>query len=265
MENFKKNIQSNFNEWKEQGKCSQAIELNKKVGGEYFCESNPHFFTGDLASDLVLVHLNPKRNKNKVSGSYDVEKPKFNSFEEYFNYFSYFGRNNYGENSGRIHKSPFDRKQIRFLKPLNILPFTGNDIYKDLEIVMDNKLQIELIPFGSENFNYNEVGVKNIKPFIDNILSLIAAKERKQVIFCGRVFDNMLNDYISKKKVHEFKLQKTDGTFTKGDYHFIEVEIKHDNKVIKAVIAPQYAMQGMPIEQYGIKLNHLLNCKTINL
>jgi hypothetical protein len=62
-----------------------------------------------------------------------------------------------------------------------------------------------------------------IEPFIDNILSLIAAKERKQVIFCGRVFDNILNEYVIKKKVHEFKLQKTDGTLTKGDYHFIMI------------------------------------------
>jgi hypothetical protein len=31
MEKFKKNIQSNFNEWKEQEKCSQAIELNKST------------------------------------------------------------------------------------------------------------------------------------------------------------------------------------------------------------------------------------------
>lgn len=261
MEKFKKNIQSNFIEWKESGKCKQAIELNKIIGKEYFCESNPHFFTGDLTADLVLVHLNPKRNKNKISGKYDIDKPKFNSFEEYFDYFRYFGRYNYGENSGRTHKSPFDKKQIRFLKPLNALPFTGNDIYKDLEIVVDNKLQIELIPFGSDNFNYNEIGVKNIEPFIDNILSLIAIKERKHVIFCGRVFDNILNEYVSKKKIHEFKLQKTDGTLTKGDYHFIEVEIKHNNKLIKAVIAPQYAMQGMPIEQYGIKLNQLLNTK----
>jgi hypothetical protein len=261
MEKFKKNIQSNFNEWKDRGKCLQAIELNKNIGGEYFCESNPHFFTGNLSADLVLVHLNPKKNKNKVSGLYDVEKPKFNSFDEYFDYFSNFGRNNYGKNSERTHKSPFDKKQIRFLKPLNILPFTENDIFKNLEIVIDNKLQIELIPFGSENFNYNKVGIKNIEPFIDNILSLIASKERKQVIFCGRVFDDILKEYVSKKKVHEFKLQKTDGTFTKGDYHFIEVEIKHNDKVIKAVIAPQYAMQGMPIEQYGIMLGHLLNLK----
>jgi len=261
MEKFINNIQSNFNEWKEYGKCKQAIELNKIIGSDYFCESNPHFFTGDLTADLVLVHLNPKRNKNKISGTYDIEKPKFNSFEEYFDYFRYFGRNNYGEISKRQHKSPFDKKQVRFLKSLNILPFTGNDIYKDLEIVIDNKLQIELIPFGSENFNYNEVGIKNIKPFIDNILSLIAAKERKQVIFCGRVFDNILNEYVIKKKVHEFKLKKTDGTLTRGDYHFIEIDIKHNEKAIKAIIAPQYAMQGMPIEKYGIKLNQLLNTK----
>ena len=53
MEKFKKNIHSNFNEWLVQGKCSQAIALNKKIGKEYFCESNPHFFTGDLSADLV--------------------------------------------------------------------------------------------------------------------------------------------------------------------------------------------------------------------
>jgi hypothetical protein len=261
MENFIKNISSNFNEWLEYGRCNQAINLNQIIGEEYFCESNPHFFTGDLDADLVLIHLNPKRNKNNTTKKFDIEKPKFETFEAYFDYFRYFGRNNYGKNSERTHKSPFDKKQIRFLKPLNILPFTGNDIYKDLEIVMDKKLQIELIPFGSENFNYNKVGINNIEPFIDNILSLIAAKERKQVIFCGRVFDDILKEYVSKKKVHKFKLQKTDGTLTKGDYHFIEVEIKHNDKVIKAVIAPQYAMQGMPIEQYGIMLGHLLNLK----
>jgi hypothetical protein len=261
MKKFKEYICSNFNEWLENGKCSQAIELNKNIGGEYFCESNPHFFTGNLYSEIVLVHLNPKRNKNKISNSYDIEKPKFNSFEEYYDYFRYFGRYNYGESSKRDHKSPFDKKQIRFLKPLNILPFTENDIFKNLEIVIDHKLQIELIPFGSDNFNYNKVGIKNIKPFIDNILSLIASKERKYVIFCGRVFDNILNEYVSKKKVHEFKLQKTNGTLTKVYYHFIEVEIKYNDKIINAVIAPQYAMQGMPIEKYGIKLKQLLTPK----
>ena len=162
MEKFKKNIQSNFNEWKEQGKCSQAIGLNKKIGGEYFCESNPHFFTGDLNADLVLVHLNPKRNKNNTTKKFDIEKPKFDTFEAYFDYFRYFGKNNYGEQSARTHKSPFDKKQIRFLKPLNILPFTGNDIYRDLEIVIDNKLQIELIPFCSDNFNLMKLALKTL-------------------------------------------------------------------------------------------------------
>lgn len=261
MEKFKKIVENNFIEWKENGRCNQAIELNKKIGKEYFCESNPHFFTGDLNAELVLIHLNPKRDKDKTTRKYKIEKPYFNSFEDYFDAFRYFGKRHYGVDSSRTHKSPFDKKQIRFLKPLEILPFTGNDIYVDLEIVVDMKLQIELIPFGSENFNFNEVGIENIKPFIDNILSLIAAKERKQVIFCGRVFENILEEYISNKIVHEFKLQKTDGSFTKGDYHFIEVEIKHNNKEIKAVIAPQFAMQGMPIEQYGIKLNELVNNK----
>lgn len=262
MESYKKQILSNFNEWKEHGRCNQAINLNQVIGEEYFCESNPHFFTGDLNADLVLVHLNPKRNKNNTTKKFDIEKPKFETFEEYFDYFRYFGKNNYGEQSARTHKSPFDKKQIRFIKPLNILPFTGTDTHKDLEIVIDNKLQIELIPFGSENFNYNKVGINNIEPFIENILSLITAKNRKLVVFCGRIFDTILNNYIVNKKIHEFKLQKIDGTLTEDNYHFIEVKIQYNEKSIKAIIAPQYAMQGMPIEQYGIKLNQLLNNKT---
>ena len=98
MENFKKQILFDFYEWKKQGRCTRARNLNKVIGEEYFCESNPHYFTGDLNSDLVLVHLNPKRNKNKSTKIFDVEKPKFETFEEYFDYFTYFGRNNYGKN-----------------------------------------------------------------------------------------------------------------------------------------------------------------------
>lgn len=261
MENFKKQILFDFYEWKKQGRCTRARNLNKVIGEEYFCESNPHFFTGDLNSDLVLVHLNPKRNKNKSTKIFDVEKPKFETFEEYFDYFTYFGRNNYGKNSGRTHKSPFDKKQIRFIKPLNILPLNGKDIFKDLEIVIDNKLQIELIPFGSEKFNYNKVGINNIEPFIQNILSLIIAKDRKLIIFCGRVFDKILNTYVIDKKIHEFKLQKKDGTLTDDNYHFIEIQMQHNNKNISAIIAPQYAMHGMPIDKYGIKLNEILQNK----
>ena len=257
MDNFKKYIQTNYNEWKNQGKCDLAIDLNKKIKEEYFCESNPHFFTGNLNADLVLVHLNPKRNKNKSTGNYDIQKSKFDTFEEYFDYFSNFGKYNYGVNSERKHKSPFDKKQIRFIKPLNILPLNGNDIFEDLEVVIDQKLQIELIPFGSENFNYSKVGIKNIEPFINNILSLISVKERKYTIFCGRVFEEILDNYISKKHTHSFKLQKKDGTLTKGDYHFIEVELNFNNKIIKAIIAPQYATQGMPIDKYGAKFNEL--------
>jgi hypothetical protein len=258
MLSFKNKMLVSFNEWKEQGRCTEAIKLNKVIGEEYFCESNPHFFTGDLNAELVLIHLNPKRNKNNKTGKFDFEKPNFESFDEYFDYFRYFGRYNYGKNSDRTHRSPFDKKQVRFIKPLNILPISAIDQFKDLEIVMDNKLQIELIPFGSESFNFNKVGLKNIEPYIENILSLITSKKRKLVIFCGRVFDTVLSNYVVNKIIHEFKLEKKDGTLTFDNYHFIELELKYNNIEFKAIIAPQFAMQGMPIEKYGMKLNEIL-------
>ena len=48
---------------------------------------------------------------------------------------------------------------------------------------------------------------------------------------------------------------------TDNNYHFIEIQLQHNNKNINAIIAPQYAMQGMPIDKYGIKLNEILQNK----
>jgi len=259
MEEFMEFVKSNFENWYLNSKCNLAIELNKKIGEEYFCESNPHFFTGDLNADLVLIHLNPKRNKNKLTGKYDIEKSKFDSFDSYFDYFRNFGKYNYGPSSERSHKSPFDKKQIKFINQLNLIPLNGNDAFKDLENVIDKKLQLELIPFGSENFNYNKIGIDNIKPFINNLLSIISSKKRKQIIFCGRVFEEILKSYIIENKTHTFKLTKKDGSLTKNDYQFIEIKINFNNKIFDSVIAPQYATQGMPLEEYGRKYYELFN------
>jgi hypothetical protein len=257
MNDYLKILQKNYNDWNLKGYCEEAQKINDKIGTEYFCVSNPHFFTGDLEADLVLVHLNPKRNKNILTAKYDLEKNPFKTFEDYFQSYRFFGKKHYGIDSPRIHKSPFDKKQIRFIKPLNILPFTNSDIYEDLEIVIDKKLQIELVPFGSNDFDYQKIGLENLEPFIENIINLILSKKRKKVIFCGRVFQQLLAKYIISEKTHEFRLTKKNGDLTRDFYQFIEITVELNGKNFNAIIAPQYAKQGAPIDEYGKKLNKL--------
>ena len=83
--------------------------------------------------------------------------------------------------SESTHKSPFDHKQIRFHKPFDLSPINDNDQYQNLENVIDRKFQLELVPFGSPDFSYHKIGIKNLNPFTDNLLSIIKEAWSKKV------------------------------------------------------------------------------------
>ena len=237
-------IKNIFDEWKSQGFCNQAVELNKAIGEDYFDTAQPYFFAGDPNSELVVVHLNPKRNKNLWGKKCDID------YNDYLENSKHFGNKVYGKDSLRKHKSPFDHKQVRFFKPFNILPF-NDDVYNNLEVVIDKKLQLELVPFGSPDFDYHKIGIENLRPFINNLLKLIILKERKYIIFCGRVFAEVLKDYIVEEKTHAFYLTKNNGTPTQSKFEVINIKLKYKDFEITACIAPQYAKQGYPVSAYG--------------
>lgn len=243
---FIESMQKDFADWKKSGTCNQAKNLNDKIGEEYFDTATPHYFVGNPDSDFVLVHLNPKRNKTawKQSCNYSI-------FNEYFEFHKEFGKRVYGKKSDRKHKSPFDRKQIRFIKPFGVIDFTSDDEYKNLENVIDQKYQLELIPYGSPSFDYHTVYPTFLESFIKNVLNEIARTERKYVIFCGKVFKQLLIPYIGKQEKHSFKLKKKEGGETKMNYEIINIEINTGETMFKAVIAPHYAIQGAPIEAYA--------------
>lgn len=241
-----------FNQWKDNGYCNEAHLLNKKVGIDYFDTANPHFFTGDINSELVLIHLNPKRNKSDWNSKCEHE-----NFQSYWHWHEKYGNIHYGKESKRSHKSLFDHKQIRFLKPFDLLPINNIDKYQNLENVIDLKLQLELVPYGSPDFSFHKIGIKNLNPFIDNLLSIIKEAPRKYIIFCGRVFEHVLNDFIQDKTTHSFKLTKKDGTLTKSNFQVTNIKIGKGDSKITASIAPQFAKQGYPVVEYGIKVKEL--------
>jgi len=258
--NFKQIVEKAFDEWKNQGHCQEAKDLNDKIGKKYFDTALPQFFTGDLQASLVLVHLNPKRDEKDKDGKKLWGKKCKVSFEQYWDEHALFGKTHYGIKKP-THKSPFDLKQIRFLKPFGILPFidekSEKDKYHNLEVVCDKKLQLELVPFGSPDFNYSTIKIKNLKSFIEILLSTIFAYKREYIIFCGRVFHKILKEFIIEEKAHKIYLIKKDDSQTRLEYEVINIKLKYNDLEMTACIAPQFALQGCPIDKYGYAVKDL--------
>lgn len=243
-------MQSDFDDWMQYSHCSHAAYLNEQVGTTYFDTARPHYFAGDPEAKIVLIHLNPKRDRQDFHSQCEYQ-----SFDEYFKFYMNFGRQMYGGDASRTHRSPFDHKQVRFLRPFGVLPFNGEK-YHDLEVAIDRKLQLELIPFGSPEFDYKVVGLKNIRPYINRILEAISLFDRKYCIFCGRIFDEILLPYITSRQEYTFRLTKKDGSITKHEYQAIMVTLQcpQTTTPIRACIATQFAKQGCPVERYAEQL-----------
>jgi hypothetical protein len=132
------------------GRIERAAELARATGQHLNQTVFPMYFTGDPDADVVLVHLNPKQEENTAERA----RPPFafDSFEEYFDKHRHFGAWHYGARATERHYQGFDAKQIRFLRPFGVLPFVEDNgranRLLNLELVVDGKLQLELVPYG---------------------------------------------------------------------------------------------------------------------
>jgi len=258
---FKQLVKNTFNEWKDNGFCQAAVDLNKAIGQDYFDTASPGFFAGDIEAKLVLVHLNPKRDEIDKKGRKLWGQKCEEDFDTYWERHVHFGKLTFGKDVENRKKSSFDLKQTRFLNPFGFFDF-NKEPFHDLEEVMEKKLQLELVPFGSPNFDFNVVGIDNIEHFIRNLLEIITVCERKYIIFCGKVFKDffqkIFEKYIIEEKTHKFYLTTQKGERTKRTYDVINIKLQYDKKeIITACIAPQFAQFGCPIARYGEKVHEL--------
>lgn len=256
VQNYLDTIRGDVEEFIKTGRVEKAHELSQRTGHHFNWSSAPQHFVGKLDAKFVMMHLNPKQRDcfdDCYEGTLDWQ-----NFEEYLSYHQSFGKIKYGSNSDRTHKSPFDQKQIRFLRAFNAIDFvtekTPEDRYFNLERVIDQKLQLEIIPYGSDNFEASKMK-KDIAPFLDVALDLIATCPRDYILFCGSVFNRIFSDSI--KRTERFKLKKTDGSWTKAEYKFSVLSFSHKGTSIKAGLAHSYAMQGLPMVEYGKKCSEL--------
>lgn len=215
-----------------------AKELASATGEHFNHNEPPLFFTGDLDASFVLVHLNPKQKD--VTSNEPAPSLPFESFEEYFDICRHFGARMYGPDSSRIHRSQFDRKQIRFLEPFGVIDFVEEhreeNRFTNLERVFDRKLQLELIPYGSDAFSARGLTEGLLQPHYERLMSVITARRRDYVIFCGAVFERVMKRHITQE--HRFRLTKADGSQSKGEYRFANLGLPFGGEETRAGLAP---------------------------
>ena len=236
------------------GEVSRAVELGKSTGLTFQTRQFPMYFTGDFAAPLVLVHLNPKFSKQ-------MDHPEFRNFAEYVDNHRRFGHLHW-EMDPR-YKGQFDQKQVRFLKPFDVIDFLDESDPRHKRTnparVIDQKLQLELVPYASPDFPTHRFSLEDLRPHFERVLGVIAAFPRDYVLFCGAVFDDLLDrsDLNINRDPHQFHLPIKSGDMSKGKYHFSNVSIPYEGSTIHAGVARSFATMGLPMHAYGVKCHEL--------
>ncbi|MBK9940665.1 MAG: hypothetical protein IPP13_03470 [Kouleothrix sp.] len=248
---FKAAIRTDIEEFVTTGKMQQAKILSTQTNQHFNHNQYPLYFNGKLDSRIVLVHLNPK-HPNTYTDTYTGDL-WLKTFDDYFTHHEHLGRFLYDRAATRRHKSPFDHKQIRFLKPFGVIDFieeqTQEDGFTNLERVLDHKLQLELIPYSSDSFRVKGFTKEIVRPHLERVLDVISACPRDYVLFCGTVFDLFFHDHITD--TYRFKLTKNDGQPTQNSARFSNLRFVYNGQIIHAGLAHSFAQQGIPMAAYG--------------
>lgn len=205
----------------------------------------------------MLVHLNPKQQNAPAQPAGWQSTAR--TLEEYFDACRHFGARLYGPTSPRTHRSPFDEKQIRFLQPFGVIDFvqqrSREDRFTNLERAVDHKLQLELVPYGSDSFLPRGFTTELLAPHLGRILSTIVTVPRRYVLFCGAVFTSLLSRHITRW--HEFHLRKKDGTLERQRSSFANLLLPYQGEYVPAGLAQTWARQGIPMGRVRRGNSHL--------
>lgn len=240
------------------GRMRRADELIERTGVDFDPTYFPMYFTGDFAAPLVLVHLNPKL-AGRLSG------PRFENFETYVERHRRFGHYHWGQD--RTYRSTFDHKQVRFLRPFGVIDFLDDpdDASKrrNAELAIDRKLQLELVPYASPTFPTHRFTAARLRSHCERVLEAVTAYPRDYVLFCGAVFDELLDraGVVESRTEHRFRLPTTNGP-SRGEYRFSNVVLRNAGELIRAGVARSFATQGLPMPAYGARCHELYGVET---
>lgn len=263
-------MSKDLNELYQSGQISDAVALNGAgvLSWPSSTQGNPGYYGGDRNAKTVMVMLNPGGNASDVDSDYKniilpskkwhPKQPSWSNFTSYYNLFQDLSAN--GGSHDRNRLDYFDLKQAAFLKrwpncgvniPQNF-PVDKNTFYDAKENVLNEKLQLELIPYASNKFGINKSAITNIVPYLDIIFDEIFSKEREYIIFAARLFEEIFKAYnkAKGKKVIDLSLPKERsnnplklGGKLKGSCRVIHITYK--GKCYKAIMANTFPSQAL--------------------
>ncbi len=261
------------------GKIASAVPLENEFG--ISSRTIPQYFTGNRDAETVIVMLNPAGDTQKAENETMAKLVLYRQLG-----ITAFVNNVIGDNTNAGYvfadiMSDFDLKTAAFLSawqdsginiPEGFYDPSKNAITENLVIrkianhnCLQQKLQLELLPFSSKNFEgvkMNDSHINLLRPYVETILDEIFRVERKYVIFAGDPFLNIFssNDYKNNvafvnSKQH-IKLKKDDGHLMHNNVNCTPITIKYHNKQIKAIIANSFASQSISkalgiVRRYG--------------
>jgi hypothetical protein len=248
-----RSMEADVSELLTSGRISQAISLSEQTRQHLNHTEFPMYFVGDLDARIVLVHLNPKQPD--VDEDVHEGPHAFSSFEAYFDAHRHFGEYAYGRFATGRHYSRFDAKQVRFLRAFDAIEFQDDDSeeakWTNLERVIDHKLQMELVPYGSDAFVAKGFTRRVLEPQLARLLSVIGTAPRDFVFFCGSAFEPVLEPFMVD--MHEFFLPTAAGT-DRQKSRFANLVIPSASGEIRAGLAHSWPRQGIPMTAYGLEV-----------
>ena len=236
----------------------------------------PGYYAGNRDADTVFVNLNPGDDalKAEVFDSLLLQKLRPNGLQSFID-MHINDATNAGYRIGHL-LDHFDVKTAAFLsewidsgiifpnKPLNF----GNLVDKVIANTncLNQKLQLELLPYPSRDFNSMKINKTNANvlfPFLETILDEIIRKERKYVIFASSKFETLFKLYngngnytIKMGTKYNTQLTKSNGSPSRN-VSCVPITICYGKKTQKAMIASSFPNRAFSraydlMRQYGL-------------
>jgi len=229
---------------------SRARALSARIDVPLNHNTYPLYFTGDLSSRVVLVHHNPPQRANNAEqykGAFEHA-----GFAEYFEECRRYGH--YHWEIGDEQPSPVDYKQMRFLRHWGLTDLgdgeTRAEQRANVARAVDQRLQLELIPYGSPKFPAEPLAADVLAPLYDRLMGVVAAYPREYVILCGPVLETVLAPYIVARDDHSFRLPTSTG-MSRAEYRFSNLLLEAEAGPVPVGLAPHFASPGVPMDAYG--------------
>ena len=276
-----KRIQKDLNELHNGGVTPGVIQdalgldglIQAKSGQTSFAtKALPGYYTGKRDAKTVMVMLNPGMDVDEANNNLncDIQKRSMKNAGDIDNYHKW--SINYGHED-KLRQDNFDLKQAFFLHkwkgtgislPTNLIANPKSDkqtLLDAKEIVLTQKLQLDLIPYASSSFGkFAKNKLSLVFPFIETVFDEIFSHDRQFVIFCSRKFERVFKEYNKDQTYPETidflgtYSQKIVGSKINGSCS--KICIHYNNMSIDAIIANTFPNQALPnaydkMEEYG--------------